>query len=340
MGTLDFGDNVMYRTFDIPILNDDERHQVGLRYRESGSEAATALGFRLLAGGKQFDRIKAWQNHLLSSSNAALYCFRGGYRSRIACDWLQASGSPSPRILGGYKALRKHLLNVFRNLPPLVIVSGKTGTGKTAFLSQFRHAIDLEGIANHRGSAFGGHISPQPCQIDFENRVAIAFLKMRSEAEVLVEDEGRLIGRICLPLPLQQKMKQSPILVIEEPVVVRTERIFQEYIVNQWQSYLAHFEFEAEAEFKLYLVDAVDAIQKRLGGVAHGQIRQQMINACQYHSRRHSLELHRVWITTLLTDYYDPMYDYQMDKKSARIRARESRQALVEWYSDKTGKLR
>ena len=320
---------------NLPILNDEQRRQVGTCYRKSGSEAATALGYQLLGGGKQLELIKLWKNHLLNHASAAVFCFRGGDRSRIACEWLEANSSPTPRILGGFKALRKHLLNVFENLQPLVIVSGRTGSGKTEFLRKFQNSVDLEGIANHRGSAFGGRISPQPCQIDFENRTAIAFLKIRSGPETLLEDESRLIGRISLPLPLQQKMKQSPIVIIEEKLESRADRIFQEYIVQQWNDYKEHFQSRANLQFEQYLLAALDAIRKRLGGAAYQKIRGQMLEACNYQNHSDSLELHQAWITALLSDYYDPMYDYQMSKKSAHVWARDSRKGLEEWYRDK-----
>jgi len=318
---------------NLPILDDDERHQVGICYKESGAEAATALGHQLLAGAKRRERLRTWEDFHAGADNAVLYCFRGGDRSRIACQWLHDEGVSVPRVLGGYKALRQHLLKIYEALPSLMLVSGKTGSGKTAFLSHFAHAIDLEAHANHRGSAFGGHLSPQPSQINFENHTAVSFLKLQASPEVLLEDEGRLIGRISLPLPLQEKMKASPILLIEEPAAERAERIYQEYVVEQWGHYQAHFDVEPDVQFRHYLLSAIDAIRKRLGGAAHQRIRQQIIEADDHHCRTGSLDLHRQWVTALLVDYYDPMYDYQMTKKTERIKARDTRRGLVEWYT-------
>ena len=322
-------------TTNLPILNDNERRRVGLRYKELGLEAARSLGHSLVSGRTRNVRIEAWKDFREANNNTVLYCFRGGARSRIACEWLASRGVSVPLVVGGYKAMRQHLLDVYQRLPNVLLVSGRTGSGKTTFLSNFENAIDLEWLANHRGSAFGGNLSPQPTQIDFENSLAICFLKKRSQSEILLEDEGHLIGRINLPSPLQDAMKTSPIIVIEEPVKVRTKRIYHEYIVRQWQNYQDYFKLQAEVEFEKYLLSAIDAIRKRLGGLAHQQIRQQMVEACKYQKQNGCLELHLRWINALLVDYYDPMYDYQITKKASRVLARDSRLALLEWYNYK-----
>lgn len=324
---------------NLPILDNSEREQVGLCYRKSGADAASNLGHSLVSGAVKEERLNQWLAHLAAHPEAVLYCFRGGQRSSIACDWLSAMGHEVPRIEGGFKQLRNHLLDVFNHLPPLVIVSGKTGTGKTEFLKAFRQSIDLEGIAHHRGSAFGGRINPQPAQINFENEVAVEFLKRRDEPEILLEDESRLIGRINLPLPLQAAMKKAPILVLEESLDTRATRIFDEYIVQQWQEYCDHFSAEAAPKFTAYLLAATDAIRKRLGNSAHDEIRSRLVNAIDLHERTGSLESHKHWIRALLSDYYDPMYNYQLDKKVERVKAQGSRETISQWYFEHQGCL-
>lgn len=323
---------------NLPILNDDERQQIGICYKQRGPAEALALGYQLVSGDTRTARIQGWIDFLERHPAAHLYCFRGGQRSGIACEWLRSSGWDVPRIDGGYKRLRQHLLAVYASLPALVIVSGRTGTGKTQFLKKFAQSIDLEGIANHRGSAFGGLLSPQPSQVDFENALAIAFLKHDRDTEVLLEDEGRLIGRIHVPLPLQDAMKQCPIVVIEESLEARTDRIHQEYIVEQWQAYQAHFGPEAETQYRQYLLSAIDAIRKRLGGARHAEIRRLMTTALSEQSRG-QLESHRAWISALLSDYYDPMYEYQLSQKSERVRYRGPRHEVIKWYQANQGGL-
>lgn len=317
---------------NLPIMNDSEREQVGVCYKEQGADAALQLGHQLVSDAVRGARIDAWAQFVHQHPDAQLYCFRGGQRSKIACDWLESEGVHIPRIYGGYKRLRRHLLNVFENLPDLLIVGGKTGTGKTVFLESLSNAVDLEAIANHRGSAFGRHMTPQPSQIDFENRVAINFLKMAGKTHIALEDEGRLIGRVHVPLPLQEKMKNSPIILIEESVETRTEHIYREYIEEQKLTYEENFGLNAQQEYAKYLLGALDAIRKRLGGVTHSEIRQVMQEALTTGDPN----LHRQWINRLLTDYYDPMYNYQLSHKlsnnQGRIRFRGTATEALEWY--------
>lgn len=328
---VEFNRGALPASINLPILNDDERHEVGLCYEKEGDAAANALGYRIVSGDVKTSRIDSWLSFLGQHPDAHLYCHRGGQRSSIACGWLNEAGLRVPRIEGGYKALRNHLLGAFENLPGLLIVAGRTGGGKTEFIQSFDEAIDLEGIANHRGSAFGRRISEQPDQVNFENTVAIQFLKRRDRSEVLLEDEGRLIGRISLPVPLQEKMKTSPVVVIEEALHTRVERIYQEYIALQWQEYEACYAAAAFEKFQDYLLTAVDAIRKRLGGVAHVSIRQMIVEAGSHYQRNGTLEAHYRWIESLLNDYYDPMYNYQMEKKAERIRFQGTRTEAADW---------
>lgn len=316
---------------NLPILDDSQREQVGICYSEAGPDAATRLGHELVSGDDRDAKVAAWTSFMDAHPDALLYCFRGGQRSRIACEWLKAEGYDVPRIEGGYKALRQCLLSVVENPAPLVIVAGKTGSGKTGFLQRFDQAIDLEGIANHRGSAFGRHISPQPTQLNFENQLSIELLKLAHHPSIFVEDEGRAIGRIHLPPPLQEKMKVSPIALLEDAIETRADRIYQEYIELQWREYEAHFEERAAEEFGRYLTDAVDAIRKRLGNSAHSVIRDSVLAALKHQEQTGSKEGHLVWITLLLSDYYDPMYNYQLEKKSSRIKIAGSREVITDW---------
>ncbi|MGV0034259.1 MAG: tRNA 2-selenouridine(34) synthase MnmH [Candidatus Azotimanducaceae bacterium WSBS_2022_MAG_OTU7] len=333
---VEFNAGAFPRSRNLPILDDTQREKVGICYAKSGPDAATSLGHELVFGQDRNVKVAAWLAYLGEHPDALLYCFRGGQRSRIACEWLKAEGCDVPRIEGGYKALRQCLLSVVENLPPLVIVAGKTGSGKTEFLQLFDQAIDLEGIANHRGSAFGRRITAQPTQLNFENELSIHLLKLARHPSIFVEDEGRLIGKVYLPSPLQEKMKNSPIVLLEDSVETRAERIYQEYIELQWREYEAHFEGRAAEEFRRYLIDAVDAIRKRLGNTAHGEIRGNVIAALRHQEQTGSAEGHLVWITLLLSDYYDPMYSYQLEKKSSRIKVAGSREVVTDWLLSNT----
>ena len=324
---------------NLPLLNDKEREAVGICYKQSGQAQAIELGHKLVAGEEKARRIAAWQNFIDENPGALLYCFRGGKRSELACQWLSQQGVDIQRIEGGYKRMRQYLIGVLESVGNLLIVSGKTGSGKTRFIDKFDATIDLEGIANHRGSAFGGHLAPQPSQIDFENTVAIEYLRqdrVRDHKPMMLEDEGRLIGRISLPMPLQTAMKAAPIIVLDETLETRVNHIFDEYIKAQWQTYLAQYKVRETAEeaFTDYLLTAVDAIRKRLGGVAHARVRHTMIESMKQQSVHQDQSLHKQWIKDLLVNYYDPMYEYQLANKTERVQARGTACELTDWYQN------
>nr|HPQ97141.1 tRNA 2-selenouridine(34) synthase MnmH [Thiolinea sp.] len=192
---------------NLPLMNDAEREAVGRCYKQAGQDAAIALGLEQVSGAVKTQRIAAWKTFLeaLPAQDRVLYCFRGGLRSRIAQQWiLEHTGMACPRIKGGYKAMRRYLLDQLDVLPGRFqgwVLSGRTGSGKTRFLNGFRQQIDLEGLANHRGSAFGPNVTPQPTQIAFENALAIALLRQQDAGwqALLFEDESRNIGSVHLP---------------------------------------------------------------------------------------------------------------------------------------------
>jgi tRNA 2-selenouridine synthase len=323
---------------NIPILNSDERHCVGISYKEKGPEEAERLGHELVSGEERRIRISRWSEFIDDHEKTFLYCFRGGKRSRIACQWLSEQGKQILRVPGGYKSMRRFLLNQFDALPSLIVVSGKTGVGKTELLgqlqnSQLQNSLDLEGHANHRGSAFGRFIDVQPVQINFENSLAIELLKFNAVNDtqsLFVEDESRLIGKVLLPPVLQSAMKMSPIVLLEDTTENRVHRIYKEYILNQWNEYADRFPDNAFDEFSDYLRTAMDAIRKRLGGAAHQKLRKVLDDAL-LKQQSGEFEAHKSWIKSLLEDYYDPMYRYQLDKKANRIIFRGDMQDIIDW---------
>jgi tRNA 2-selenouridine synthase len=320
---------------NIPILNTDERHCVGISYKEKGPEEAEKLGHELVSGEERRIRISRWSEFIDDHEKTFLYCFRGGKRSRIACQWLSEQGKQILRVPGGYKSMRRFLLTQFDALPSLIVVSGKTGVGKTELLVQLQNSVDLEGHANHRGSAFGRFIDVQPTQINFENSLAIALLKFNSvrySQSLLVEDESRLIGKVLLPPALQSAMKMSPIVLLEDTTENRVHRIYKEYILTQWKQYADRFPDNAFDEFSDYLRTALDAIRKRLGGAAHQKLRKVLDDAL-LKQQSGEFEAHKFWIKSLLEDYYDPMYSYQLDKKANRIIFRGDMQDIIDWSS-------
>src|SRR5690606_2064342 len=123
------------------------------------------------------------------------------------------------------------------------VLGGMTGTGKTDVLLQLGNSLDLEGHAHHRGSSFGRHVSPQPAQIDFENRLAIDLLKKRAAGhqQFVVEDESRTVGSCNLPLALYQSMQAYPLVWLEDRFDHRVQRILRDYVIDLCAEFVAAF---------------------------------------------------------------------------------------------------
>lgn len=321
-----------------PLMTDEERHLTGIRYKEAGQEAAVELGHELVHGDTKAQRINRWAAFARQHPHGYLFCFRGGLRSRITQQWLAQAGIDYPLVKGGYKALRRFLLDDFEQRVdslPLRLVSGRTGSGKTRLLHRLPNPVDLEGMAEHRGSSFGHTLTPQPSQIDFENRLYIALLKAsQQDGPIHMEDEGRLIGRRALPPQLQQRMKDVPMLVLEEPLEQRVDIILTDYVTDMAAAYLRRDGEElGRARFRDYLLGSLERIQKRLGGVRYQEYRDIMSAALDEQERRGDPSLHREWIRSLLETYYDPMYDYQLSRNQGRILARGDRETLAAQFS-------
>ena len=297
---------------NIPILSNDEFENVGKEYKNKGQEAAINLGLQLVKGDLKNKRIDAWKNHLNNNPGCFIFCYRGGLRSKIAQDWLEKENIIVQRISGGYKNFRSNILNEHVNskydINKWMIIGGLTGSGKTALLSQFKETIDLEKIANHRGSAFGKNISPQPSQADFENELTLKYIN-HSHSNILLEDESRSIGRVTLPGTWYEKMQSSKLVVLKISTDERVNNILDEYVLqilktsNNVQELLNQYLFSLEK------------IKKRLGDKLFKEISDLMIKAF----KMNHLDSHKKWISKLLIEYYDPMYNYKLKLRKEYI---------------------
>ena len=294
---------------NLPLLNDQERAAVGTAYKRRGRDAAIELGQRLVSGDVKRARVAQWSAFVEAHPDAAIYCARGGLRSEIAQTWLADAGSHQARVAGGFKALRRHCLDVLERVGErrFVLVGGRTGSGKTAVLQWATAHIDLERLANHRGSAFGGLPTPQPPPVAFENAIAAELVRLPFDGPIVLEDESRTIGRLAIPERLYQAMQRAPILLIEADDDTRAANIYREYVQ------------EAERP-RSHLAASLERIQRRLGGVRYTEIKALMDEA--FDAGAAAWPLHRRWIVRLLNDYYDPMYDYQLAAKADRVTMR------------------
>jgi len=334
---VEFHQGAFPTALSLPLMDDAERAQVGTCYKQHGQQAAIELGHRLVQGELKARRVAAWKAFAEAHPGGYLYCFRGGLRSRITQQWLAEAGIDYPFVEGGYKAMRRFLITLIEEQAaarPLVILGGRTGTGKTKVIDRVEACVDLEGLAHHRGSSFGRRVREQPSQIDFENALAIALLKKRESCPgaLLLEDESRLIGRLSLPHSLNDAMAQAPLVLLEVPLAQRIDTVVEDYVVDLSAEYRAEFGAEeGERRYATYMLESLDRIHKRLGAERHAAIGA-LMRAALAAQAQGDLSLHRRWIEQLLVQYYDPMYDYQLSKKRERVLFRGDREAICGWF--------
>ena len=314
----EYGRGAFDEAVNLPLLNDDERRQIGIRYRQAGQRSAIELGEALVSGTVREQRVAAWVEFANTHPDAVIYCWRGGLRSEIVQRWMSDAGAGLPRVTGGFRALRTFCLGVLQRFVSerrLLVLAGRTGSGKTALLRELSCTLDLEHLANHRGSAFGAHASPQPTPIHFENCLAAAMLRIADGRVVVVEDESRTIGRLAIPQALYDAMRTAPVVVLEAPVAERVERILAEYVLDPLAQGIP------AATLAARYLDSLHRIRRRLGGLRHREV--VGLVTCAFET--HDASLHRRWIERLLRWYYDPMYDYQTEGKKQRIVFRGAR---------------
>ena len=217
-----------------------------------------------------------------------------------------------------------------------IVLSGRTGTGKTLLLNRVTRKVDLEDIFRHRGSAFGKHALPQPSQIDIEDKLSIEMLKLRNNNihKILLEDEAAYIGSRRLPESMIQTMRLSPLILLDADISERIDIVYDEYITNaliEYQTLLGDSRgFDTWAD---NLQNALNKIQRRLGGHRYNHLKSIMEDAILRHRNAYEPEHHKAWIRSLLVEYYDPMYDYQLEKKSDRVVFRGECEELLEFIN-------
>ena len=339
---VEFAQGAFPTAVNLTLLNDTEREQIGIQYKQHGQQAAIELGHAVVSGTVKAERVAAWRRFAEANPQGYLYCFRGGLRSRISQQWLADAGLVYPRISGGYKAMRRFLLDELNHSVerlPILVLGGRTGVAKTRFLHTLPYSVDLEALANHRGSAFGRELSPQPTPINFENTLSLALLRLRAQNApwVLLEDEGSNVGSLSIPQVLVDAMASAPMLILETTLTARVQHILQEYVIDKQADYQhCYGADEGFEQFSHYLLDSLGRIRKRLGPLRYRELQNSMREALTLQHDTGSADGHRLWIETLLRDYYDPMYDYQLARKQPRVVFQGTHSALHTWLTSDT----
>jgi tRNA 2-selenouridine synthase len=324
--------------YSMPLMSNEERHLVGICYKESGKESAVELGHSLVSGEIKEERMEGWakfaQQH---SHDGYLYCFRGGLRSHTIQTWIgKETGIHLPLVTGGYKAMRRFLLEELnRSLDPkvtqLIRVCGPTGSSKTKLILQIpKKSIDLEGLSHHRGSSFGHFPDDQPTQINFENLLSVNLMQLihnqaQSKDDVpgictlFVEDEGRKVGNHFVPPVLADRMANcSGLVMIEADVEERIEAILQDYIYDLGDRYVKLYGVSVGMEkHRFHLMEALAKCQKRMSGQIYKDIKTLLSSGFdKYSADTTEIRLLQEWIKRMLLDYYDPLYKHTHAQQS------------------------
>jgi tRNA 2-selenouridine synthase len=272
---------------NIPVFDDEERHVVGLVYRNGGRDEAIETGFNLveqrltglLAGFEEF-----------RGENIAVFCARGGMRSRSVVNLLLQQGIAAWQLQGGYKEYRRCLLGMLSDFSPeCIVLHGHTGTGKTRILQHLLNMIDLEDLAQHQSSLFGGLNRFPRTQKDFDSHLHKIITHL-GEAPYFIEGESRKLGGIYLPAGLFRAMKEGHLVLITASIEKRVERIVEDYPVED----------DATAERVLAVLRS---LRSKLGTDVTEKL-------CSLLRRREFSEL----VYILLIEYYDKRYNNSFRK--------------------------
>ena len=299
---------------NLPILNDAEFHEIGKTFRSNGRKAAIEAGYKLISGEKKTNLIDSWINFILENNNCFIFCFRGGLRSQIAYDWIKLRGFYVNRLEHGYKKYRQQVLLMHQDIENYtgkwMVLGGYTGSGKTDVIKNYQCSIDLESIANHRGSAFGKTGAEQPSQSNFESLVSEEYLQIQKKLNfLLMEDESRFIGKAKLPGKWYDKMQISEIILLESDLEERSNRIYSNYVKSPANSKIN------VNELRSYYLLALSKIRKRLGDNHYQTIKNILKVAFDSGDKK----LHIKWVRILLEKYYDRMYAYKLNLREKQI---------------------
>lgn len=271
---------------NIPLFSNDERHEIGIIYKKLGKLQAIEKGLGLV--GPKMMMLGQQAKDITEQKQRKVYCWRGGMRSEKMAWLFELLGMECEILGGGYKAYRNIQIEDFMQIKELIVLHGSTGCGKTEMLLELEkkgeQIIDLEKLANHRGSAFGyiGNSEQQPTSQQFQNDVHSTLSQLNPEKRIWVEGESLTIGFANLPEALWQRMKKATVVEIK---VVREERVKR--LVKEYGTF-------PKEELSASILKISNAFGK-----------QNTVKALKYLESKHFSET-----ADLLLDYYDKTYEY------------------------------
>ncbi|RDW21352.1 tRNA 2-selenouridine(34) synthase MnmH [Oceanobacillus arenosus] len=283
----EYKDATIPGSINIPFFNDEERAEVGTIYKQVSPQAAKDRGLEIVSA-KLPDFIKKFRK---LEGNKAVFCWRGGMRSRTTATVLALMGIKAFRLDGGYRSFRHWVVDKLENTEwrkEAIVLNGYTGSGKTLILQQLHEAgypvIDFEGLANHRGSNFGQIGLDPNNQKKFDGLLIEDLIRLKDSSYVLFEGESRRIGKVALPNFIMEMKDKGTQLIIEMPIEERMIHILDDY--HPW-------------EHQEECIEAFARVKKRI----HTPIAAQIESDLKSGNFSEAVGL-------LLEYYYDPLYDH------------------------------
>jgi tRNA 2-selenouridine synthase len=277
-----------------PLFSNEERSQVGICYKQRGKEAAVELGLQIV--GPKLVTFVQEAKQLSRDRVLRIHCWRGGMRSGSMAWLMETAGFQVAVLNQGYKGFRQWVRDTLAVPKPILTLGGMTGSGKTAVLQELarqgEQILDLEALANHRGSSYGAlGLPPQPSTEHFENLIALTWWQFDQQHPVWIEAESRMIGTCRVPDEIFRPLQQAPVIELQRSRPERIAILMQEYGSANRED----------------LITATERIARRIGG--------QHAKAAIEYIQNGSLEL----AIAIVLDYYDKTYRYDLQKRGVTI---------------------
>tara|TARA_B100001996_G_scaffold372852_1_gene349686 strand:- start:982 stop:2109 length:1128 start_codon:yes stop_codon:yes gene_type:complete len=269
-----------------PLFDDLERAEIGTIYKQVGRDAAVVKGLEFFE-----PRLQQFLLSLsaIKSQQLVVYCARGGMRSASVVRLLEENGFRVSQMQGGYKYYRQFILQQLENpTPPLIVLHGQTGVGKTLILQKLPDHLDLEGLAQHRSSLFGAINKTPRTQKDFEALLVKKLSQLPEDLFLFVEGESRKVGQVFIPQSIANAMKSGILVLLKASLETRISRIVEEYNICDEQS-----------------IQQIDSILQSLK-VALGKVKVEQLRLWLKQGEIENM------VHMLLVDYYDPRYQHAM----------------------------